>query len=888
MTDAPEGGRGRTVGAMLAIAGLDADAARRHLEDAELLPDDGDREEWAQLHTLLDAVSETAEPMDALIAVADLASHQPELFAAVVAEPPWLRRFAAVAGTSRPLGDLLARYEDATRAVGSLEPVDAGRVAADVEEAVTSHEARDERAAAIASIRRAATADIAARDLTGEADVAEVAAELSALAEGVLTGALAGLQAASDDEQLARIAVIGMGKLGGFELNYVSDVDVIFVHAPTGGGSGTEEAVSSQARAVLEELLRLLNASTTMGRAYEIDPTLRPEGRAGPLSRTVDSFVAYWERWAKTWEFQALIKARPVAGDRELGADLLRRAEPFVYPDELDPGVVAEIREMKGRVEAKPEVVRHGDRQVKLGPGGLRDIEFAVQLLQLVHGRADKRLRITGTLPALDALARGGYIADEDAETFGDAYRTLRRVEHRLQLAKERRTHTIPDDDERQEWLARSLGYRASHDDPARSEFLRDLRRVQGDVRDLHAKLFFRPLLESQAAVPADAAGVALPHEVRVMGEEAAWTRLAALGFSDPQTALRDVRALTGGVSRQARTLRAILPGMLHVLEDAADPDTGLKVLRRLVESQSSGRLLAHLRDHPPAAELLARVLGTSEVAGELFLAHPQGVEWLLDEEVASEPRTREELVKLAHGRLGWQDATAALRRFKRHELLRIVLRDIAGHATASTVADELTALGESCLEAALEFELAREAEERDVDPQDLPVQLTVIGMGRLGGRELHYPSDLDVLFVHRPADGISDEEASSVAGRVAERLLATLGQITAEGTAFEVDPDLRPEGRSGPLSRSLASFEQYYERWAEPWEHQALLKARTAAGDRELGRDFESAIRSLAYPPDFGDDRIRQMRKMKARIERERIGRRSDPERHIKLGPGG
>ncbi|MDX1659724.1 MAG: bifunctional [glutamine synthetase] adenylyltransferase/[glutamine synthetase]-adenylyl-L-tyrosine phosphorylase [Nitriliruptorales bacterium] len=891
MSEATTGGaRDRSVDAALAAAGLDPDVARRHLDEAGLVPADGQVVADGVLDDLLDAVSGTADPMDAFVAVTALAAHQPDLFSEVRRERPWLDRIAAVAGTSRPLGDLLARYEDATRAVETLEPVSSRTVADQARNAVLSHEGRDDRAAAIASIRRAATADVAARDLTGVAEVEEVAAELSALAEGVLTGALAGLvEAETDGEPAARIAVVGMGKLGGFELNYVSDVDVIFVHAPTGDGPDAENRAAAEAKAVLEELLGLLNASTTMGRAYEIDPTLRPEGRAGPLSRTVGSFVAYWERWAKTWEFQALLKARPVAGDRELASQLLQEAEPFVYPDELDPNVVAEIREMKGRVEAKPEVVRHGQRQVKLGPGGLRDIEFAVQLLQLVHGRADRSLRITGTLPALEALARGGYIADEDAETFAEAYRMLRRVEHRLQLAKERRTHTIPDDEDRQEWLARSLGYSAEGDAPARSEFLRDLRRVQGEVRDLHSKLFFRPLLESHAAVPAEAAGVALPHEVKVMGEEAAWTRLAALGFDDPRAALRDVRALTGGVSRRARTMRAILPGMLHVLEDAPDPDTGLKALRRLVESQgSSSRLLAHLRDHPPAAELLARVLGTSEVAGELFLAHPQGVEWLLDEEVATDARTRDELVRLAQGRLGWQDVTAALRRFKRHELLRIVLRDIAGRATASTVSEELTALAEACLEAALAAEHEAVADERGVEHDGLPVTMAVIGVGRLGGRELHYPSDLDVLFVHRAGPGASDGSAGEIAAAVAERTMSSLSRITAEGTAFEVDADLRPEGRSGPLSRSLDSFEQYYARWAEPWEHQALLKARAVAGDAELGAEFEAAVRDYAYPADFDEEHVRRMRKMKARIERERIGRRVDADRHIKLGPGG
>ncbi len=881
MSDGPAVQR-RSATARLAGAGVDPERGRRLLTDADLWRD-GDPDE-----TLLQLVSDTADPNDALLAVCAFAEAHPEVFAEVRADADWLARVVALGGTSRPLGELLVRHADAVQALRTLEPVDVGATARRVRAFVRSTDDPDEQAAGIATVRRRATADIAARDLTGAADVERVAAELAGLAEGVLSGALEGLHhQLTDGEPGARVAVIGMGKLGGYELNYVSDVDVIFVHEALEGVD--PDAAADEARRVFEALLKLLNASTTMGRVYEIDPTLRPEGRNGPLSRTPDSFVAYWERWAKTWEFQALIKARPVAGDRELGAELLRRAEPFVYPDVLDPNVVAEVRAMKGRVEAKPEVMRHGERQVKLGPGGLRDIEFAVQLLQLVHGRADRSLRGTGTLPTLRALAAGGYIADEDAETFARAYRQLRDVEHRLQLANERRTHTIPDDERRQEWLARSLGYRPHEDEPARAAFLRDLRAVQGEVRELHAKLFYRPLLEAHASVKAEHAGLTLPHEVRAMGEEAALTRLEALGFQDARAALRDVRALTAGVSRRAATLRAVLPAMLNVLQESPDPDGGLRVFRTLVESHGrTSKLLSKLRDHPPAADLLARVLGTSEVAGELLVAQPEGVEWLHDAELWENGHTRDELVDLAMGRLQWQDFEAALRRFKRHELLRIVLRDIADRATVSGVGEELSALGEACLEAALAAVTRRVADEEGVTPEDLPVRMAIVGVGKLGGRELHYVSDLDVLFVHEAPDGADDEAATALALKVAERVMRSLSAITAEGTAFEVDADLRPEGRSGPLSRSLESYRAYHERWGEPWERQAMLKARFAAGDRELGTRFLTLAQELAYPEEFGERQLIAMRKMKARIERERVDRRSDPKRNLKLGPGG
>ncbi|GGI08200.1 bifunctional [glutamine synthetase] adenylyltransferase/[glutamine synthetase]-adenylyl-L-tyrosine phosphorylase [Egicoccus halophilus] len=878
--------RSRSVRARLAAAGLDPDLACHRLAEADLLVDDEPDER------LLAALSRAAEPSDALSCLTDLATEHPRLWQELCPDDDWLERLVAVAGVSRPLGDLLARHPDAARALQVLEPVEVATVADRVARALLAEDDSQRQAAAVARIRRGATADIAARDLTGLADVEEVAAELARLAEAVLEGTVRAVhRQIAGDTPCARLAVIGMGKLGGHELNYVSDVDVVFVHEPVDpDADDAAERASREARQVFTRCLEVLNASTTMGRAYEVDPTLRPEGRNGPLSRPVAAFVAYWERWAKTWEFQALLKARPVAGDRSLGEQLLAEAERFVWPDRLDHDVVAEIREMKSRIEAKPEVVRHGERQIKLGPGGIRDIEFAVQLLQLVHGRGDRSLRDPGTLPTLRALQTNGYVAEEDAEAFAAAYRMLRTVEHRLQLAHERRTHTIPDDPERQEWLARSLGYRAGVDEPARTAFVRELTQVQTRVKELHAKLFYRPLLETYATLPAAAAGVSVPVEARRMGDEAAQERLEVLGFRDGRAALRHVRAMTAGVSRRARTLRAVLPAMLSLLQETPDPDTGLQSFRELVDAQGdTAKLLEHLRDHPPASELLARVLGTSRVVGELLVSQPQGIDWLRDEHLRDRPRTRDDLVRMAMARLHWQDTTAALRRFKRLELLRIVLRDLAGASTVGGVGEELTALGEACLTGALRAELRRQARERGLDsPDELPVSVAIVGMGKLGGFELNYVSDLDVLFVHEVADGADREDANKLALTVAGNVMRSLSDITAEGTAFEVDADLRPEGRSGPLSRSHPSYLSYWNRWSEPWEAQALLKARVVAGDRALGQRLVDAGRQRAFPAEFGERDAQRIRRMKARIEKERIPRRVDPERHLKLGPGG
>ena len=873
----------------LARAGLDGDRARDDLLAAGLL--DGEHVD----ETVLELVASSASPPDAAAALAGLARSAPQLWVEVREDPEWLARVVAVSGASRPLGDLLGRGTDAVHALADLDPVDVDRTAAAVEAAVRAGADTAAQAAGIASIRRQATADIAGRDLTDVLDVEGVARELADLAEAVLTGTLAAVhdEVAGADRR-ARIAVIGMGKLGGRELNYVSDVDVMFVHEPL---AGAEEAVAAaEARDVCARLLELLNASTTMGRAYEIDPTLRPEGRSGALSRTVEGFVAYWERWAKTWEFQALIKARAVAGDLELGAAWLAAAEPFMWPERLDPETVAEVRAMKARIETRPDVLRDGARQLKLGPGGIRDVEFTVQLLQLVHGRADRTLRTTGTMPTLVALAANGYVDEEDASELARTYWSLRRVEHALQLANERRTHTVPDDREAQGLLARSMGYRGGPEGSAAEQMMAELARDQARVRELHARIFYRPLLERYATVPASAAGVTLPSEVAVMGDAAAAERLGALGFADGAAALRSVRALTGGVSRRAATVRAVLPAILQALEGSADPDGGLLVLRDLIEAQGDGSLLLrHLRDQPAAAELLGRVLGTSRLAGELLMSQPQGVDWLRDPRLRDAPRSGDELARMAVARLHWQDTTAALRRFKQLELLRVVLRDVDaavpedGPGLGRGPAAELTAIAEACLVAALRAELRTQASARGLaTPDELPVSMTIVGMGTLAGAELTYASDLDVLFVHEAVDGADEADATALALTIAANVITSLSAITPDGSAFEVDADLRPEGRSGPLSRSLSSYVAYWERWAEPWEHQALLRTRAVAGDRDLGQRFLRAAAVHAHPAELGPERLLATRRMKARIEKERIPTRIEAERHVKLGPGG
>ena len=793
----------------------------------------------------------TSNPDRALNALERLAERSPDILDAL--GDTGVGRLAIVAAVCQPLVDAVATHDRlAAMLLGDIPARSSAEVLAATR---TALDGAEDVAQILAVEQRAGLLRIVVRDLLGLARTPEVAAELADLAQGVLQAACEVTTQRTGGE----LAVVAMGKLGGRELNYVSDVDVLFVAGDDDWAASTRAA---------EQFMRLMAQVTPAGRAYEVDANLRPEGKDGPLARTVEAYRGYYERWAKTWEFQALLKARPIAGSQRLQTAFAELVEPFVWPDRLDPEAVGEIQRLKGVVETSPSVVRAGARQVKLAPGGLRDIEFAVQLLQLVHGRHDRSLRSPNTLEALRALADGGYVGEEDANDFHHAYEFLRTVEHRLQLANLRRTHTLPHNPEDRRRLARTVAAalpplegenRQSPD--LLEQFDSELARIQGLVRRLHEKLFYRPLLARYAQLgPDEQLPLGTEEGEPRLAPDAARERLVALGFTKPDNALRHLDALAGGMSRRGQLFRTVLPAILPTLADSADPDEGLAALRSLADrTKESPYLLRTLRDHPPVADMLARVLGTSAVVGGWLERQPEVLGLLPDMQNLQRRFTIADYQRLADG-LGRratsvEEVGPALRRMRRREVARIAVRDVMGLGDVVDVASELSGLAQACLQATL----------AQVTPEG--VTMAVIGLGKLGGSELGYASDLDVLLVAEPAD--ARKEAEEAAGR----FLQLLSAITPEGQAFRVDLNLRPEGKDGPLVRTLGSYRTYYERWGETWEMQALTQARYVAGDSALGRAFISSMADLVYATDVPAKRLADVRMMKARVERERGG---------------
>ncbi|WP_026405679.1 bifunctional [glutamine synthetase] adenylyltransferase/[glutamine synthetase]-adenylyl-L-tyrosine phosphorylase [Actinomadura rifamycini] len=884
-------------GRLARLGFTDAGRAQRLVREAEAA--DGVRLDGPLLEALLGVLGGTADPDLALgallrlLAAADEHGEGAGLRAALADEDGTRDRLTAVLGASAALGDHLVRHPghwhvlrdhhagfgdvraELLAAVGA-RPGDAEPVAAAAGSAAP---------AALRVAYRRRLLDLAGRDLVGAADVAKVAAELADLAAAALEAGLAIARAEVPEHPSCRLAVIGMGKCGGRELNYVSDVDVVFVAEARDGAP--EDAALRAATRLAAATMRACSASTEEGSLWEVDAALRPEGKAGPLVRTLASHRAYYERWAKTWEFQALLKARPVAGDADLGARYIDAVAPIVWAAAEGEDFVEDVQAMRRRVEA--DLDRRGaeaERQLKLGPGGLRDVEFAVQLLQLVHGRTDETLRSPTTLEALADLSRGGYVGREDAAALTSAYRFLRRVEHLLQLHRLRRTHLVPDDEDELRRLGRALGLRT---DPV-GEFTALWRRHAREVRRLHEKLFYAPLLRAVAR---------LPEEEARLTPEAARTRLEALGYNDPAGALRHIEALTAGVSRRAAIQRTLLPVMLGWFADAPDPDAGLLGFRQVSDALGTTPwYLRLLRDDITVAERMAWVLGASRYATDLLLRAPEAVAMLAgDAELAPRPHDALRAEALAAVRrhapstaadtatAAAEDAVTVVRALRRRELFRVAVADLLGLADVTAVGEALTDIAAVTVEAALRA--ATDAVEARTGAP-LPTRMAVVAMGRFGGRELGYGSDADVMFVHDPLPGADERAADRAARAVAEELRRLLS-LPASDPPLAIDPDLRPEGRRGPLVRTLASYAAYYARWSEPWETQALLRADPMIGDPGLRDRFRALIDPIRRPPGgIADDAVRQIRRLKARMESERLPRGADPRLHVKLGPGG
>ena len=827
---------------------------------------------------LLDLFAHAADPDLALQTVGRLLSTHPDSVRPLLTTPGSAHRLLRVLGASRGFGEFFIRRPASLRVLAT--PLDGIPDQAVYRESLLSsidaaggqpQLSGEAGRTALRICYREHLAQLAAWDLS-QADPLdgfdEVAAGLADLAGAALEAGLALARAHSRypraDVDRVCLSIIGMGKTGARELNYVSDVDVIFV-----AEASTDDALALEPTRVIEvatalamETMRIIHDYDIEPGLWEVDANLRPEGKNGALVRSLASHIAYYERWAKGWEFQALLKARPIAGDSDLGRRFVDAMSPMIWSSASRENFVESVQRMRERVTDHIPV-DEVDRQLKLGPGGLRDVEFTIQLLQLVHGQLDDGVRQPGTISALTALGDRGYIGRADSAEFARDYRVLRLMEHRLQLSELSRTHLMPTSDDAIRILARATGLASTAD-----ELTTLWGAIKRAVRSLHEKLFYRPLLGAVAALRDD--GLSLT-------SSQAEARLAAIGFRDARGALGHIQALTAGVSRSAAIQRQLLPVMLQWFADGADPDYGLLAFRRLSDDLGESHwFLRMLRDSSGAAARLTAALSSARYIGVLLERIPEAAAWF-DTEEDLRPRTIDALLVEARATLarhdGVESAALALRTARRREVLRLAIATILGLIDVVSLGRALTDITTTILTGMLEL----------VHHDDEGLEFGIIGMGRYGGQELGFGSDTDIVYVYR-ATTLDGSQAQSRAEAIVQSILRHTEDLRLP---LDLDITLRPEGKNGPVVRSLDSYRAYYRRWSLTWEAQALLRARGMVGTSGLLRDFEHMADEVRFPASIAETELREVRRIKARMESERLPGAADRSRHVKLGRG-
>jgi len=860
--------------------------------------------------SLLAALAESPDPDRALAnfarwadALVSRATH----FAYLRSHPTGLRIFVNVGAISQFLADILAHDPEyfeilANPGVRSgAKPADlVYRELAALLDRISQPELKLE---AMRRFRQREILRIASRDILGLSDMPTTALEFSNLADACVQCchelARRQLQARFPDQPVPHLAVIALGKLGGRELNYSSDIDLVFVFGDTAGGEADVEPAARLAELVVANLAR----DTQNGHLFRVDVRLRPEGRFGALVRTLGSYRSYYENWGETWERQAMLKARVVAGDARTGQAFLDMLVPFAYPRHLTASMLRDMRTNKRRMEQPHLQAPNPSLNVKTGIGGIRDVEFTVQMLQMREGARDPLLRTPNTLQAIARLRQARLFTAPQARQLTDGYIFLRTVEHRLQLLYDRQTQDLPERERDVLLLARRLGYTDSR------EFQDRYATVTQQVRALHEAVFQAEGAPG-TATEADAWSSLLLAADTPQGTAALASRLTEEGFRESERAASVLSsALFGtGHGREApdatASLRRLAGKLIRACARSGDPDSALHGVSLLAEASPNRAAWYGALDS--SDDLLHRLVRLSAGSRTLVQSLARNPEWLdmlvSDETREPEPKALQVMCDELDQRLP-KRATAdekagqafwdALARYVARERLRIGARDIWGEASASTIAMELSGLAEAVLAATLRWSIETTAAENHVAANEIAGHIAVIGLGKLGGCELSYNSDLDVVFVC--SDAVFSEATGAgqrsplydLTTAAAERLLASARRLRQRGAPIVIDARLRPEGRFGNVVHSVSQYRDYFADRAATWERQALVKARPIAGATSVQADFMRVAHEAAYGRAFGEREADEIRAMKRRIETERL-RPADRTTDIKLGHGG
>ncbi|MGH7779056.1 MAG: bifunctional [glutamate--ammonia ligase]-adenylyl-L-tyrosine phosphorylase/[glutamate--ammonia-ligase] adenylyltransferase, partial [Candidatus Binataceae bacterium] len=778
-----------------------------------------------------------------------------------IADSGWLEIFTRARGATA----------DSIRATSSApKAVDAG--------------SRQDAAAALARYKRRRFTELAIADLLRRITVSDTALLMSELADDCIriAHAAAARLMGTRANKAGGFCVVALGKLGAGELNLSSDIDLVYLSDPP------SDTVDAQAATVASTRMGEMITEILSGGSFRVDLRLRPGGRNSSLVVPVEAALGFYQSLGQTWERAALLRARAVAGDTQIGARLIGELENFIYRRYLDFDTLGQLRAMKHQIESELRSAAMVESNVKLGRGGIRELEFVVQSLTLIYGGRDPRIRTARTTTALGRLAEFGYLPAERARKLADAYLFLRDVEHKLQIVAGRQTHTLPSENIALRALAARLGFGKTATDA--DKFQRRLARC----RDLVAAQF----RDTLASGDHDA-----PRAVSVAAE-AAWTAaldpaqsakcLEQLGYGEPEESAHHLELLARGpghlsiTPRRRELIESIGPTLLDEMSKLADPGLAIMNLADFISAVGARTsFLALLGQHPATRRMLLSLFASSRYLSTVFIRHPDMLDTLVRSDLAGRRREltdlRQELSGIVAANADFESKLDALRAFRHQEFLRVAIADLAGDLEVAEVETELTNLAEAVVETALEIARADIASRH---PIPSALRLVVLAMGRLGAGEMTYNSDLDLIFVY---DDAADEAAGGqmAASRIAQKLIATLESRTREGYAYKLDLRLRPSGNQGPLVTSLAGFRDYHRQSSAVWERQALVRGRVVAGDAHLAEEVEAARREFVFSRPINRKEVQEIAAMRARMERE-IGAEDKSRLNLKHGRGG
>ncbi len=770
---------------------------------------------------------------------------------------------------------------------------------------------------------------IGARDLNGMAELEEVTDELSSLAAATLQRAFEIcsiqlkaeygaplLDAEEEPSEEAEFTILGMGKFGGYELNFSSDIDLIYFYSSDRGQTaGVTDPVRGLRNRIsihqyftkLSELIsKAIGLATEDGFVFRVDLRLRPEGNSGEMANSMAAAEIYYESWGQSWERSAMLKARPVAGSKELGERILSRLEPFIYRRHLDYAMIDDIKVMKQKIDRSLTREKEGELNLKLGYGGIREIEFFIQALQLINAGKNPRLRERNSLKALKVLCADGLITTEERENLSQAYRFLRTAEHRIQVVHEQQTHNLPTKAEELTALSRRCGF--THTE----EFMTVLGQHRDNVTAIFRDLFYT----SEEELPSQ-----VSPEVAFLFDDSAdpdlcMDILEEKGFRPPEPAYDSLLVLRqGGIKgylteRARRQLDRIAPLLFQEVMHCPDPPMALGNMEKFLQAcrRARGTFYALLAENPEIIKVLVSLFATSQFLSRNFIQHPEVLDTLVSRSYAQNIKSIEdlssELAELLDNAGHYEEKLNTMRRFRNEEFLRIALNDIYGHTPQGQTTLQLSLVAEACLQQATMI-----AREELVERYGLPycddrenasheATFAIVGMGKLGGMELNYHSDLDIIFIYegdgktRPTTGTDStrfrpQTNQQYFARLAQRIISILTVMTQEGHVYEIDTRLRPSGNQGPLVTSLPAYREYHKGSAAPWERQALIKARVVAGPKALADSYDALTAEIVYEQPLPENLAEEIYRLRQRMEKE-LGREDAQHRNIKTGRGG